>query len=60
MMANIKHLRHLEYDPYKGRDALDPSNFGLPLKKFWYKQDVDKPQYIYGWNILFVLEFKGF
>ena len=39
----------MEKDPYK--PDLDLSNFGLPLKKFWYKQDVDKPQYIYGWNI---------
>ena len=45
-MANIKHLRHLEYDPEKG--DVNPSNHALSLKKFWYKQDVDKPQYIYG------------
>ena len=47
-MANVEYLRRMEKDMLN-TDMI--TNLGQSLKKFWFKKDVDKPQYIYGWNI---------
>ena len=37
-MANLKYLKMRE----------DGTNLGMSLKKFWLKQDLNRPEYIYG------------
>ena len=45
-MANLKYVKHEESPSNKISGPY--TMLGLPLKKFWFKQDEDKPQYVSG------------